>query len=222
MNITLDAPEVPEVRAVRSSPMEPALVSTLRSRNLVIADDPQDGEEQSPTISVLIRSDNYWRLVTGRIERFTNSMGAIETASGWVIQGAYTGKNHPLTSKKSSMNTLMATTMKGKRVGVSKRQRRKRMLISFSNLEPNSKVKPMIQQRRFHDADVRKPAEVRETQRQCLSRWYKAPLIKCVALPGGRRRWKAASTRWDSARRVIVGATRDCESKPEAFVASSY
>lgn len=111
--VTLDALEVPEVCTVRSSPMEPALVSILRSRNLVIADEPQDDKDQSPTISVLVGSDNYWKLVTGRIERLTDSMCAVETVFGWVIQGTYSAKDLPWSPHKADSSVLFLACSHG-------------------------------------------------------------------------------------------------------------
>ncbi|KAL1417908.1 hypothetical protein MTO96_026396 [Rhipicephalus appendiculatus] len=48
----------------------------MRDRNLAFLDETQEHQPQDFTISVLIGSDHYWRVVTGRVERFTETLCA--------------------------------------------------------------------------------------------------------------------------------------------------
>lgn len=56
---TLDALEVPEVCTVKGPPLETEVVKLLRDCNLPVADEPEEGQTQTLTISVLVGSDNY-------------------------------------------------------------------------------------------------------------------------------------------------------------------
>lgn len=38
-------------------------------------------------LSVLIGADYYWKLVSGRVERLSESLVAIETIFSWTVQG---------------------------------------------------------------------------------------------------------------------------------------
>lgn len=77
----------------------------------------------------------------------------------------------------------------------SKKQRRNRKLVCFRNLEPSSKVKPPIQPRRVRDPDARKPAEVREIQRQRLAKRLAQGAVD--RLRSVARRAKEVTSRFD-------------------------
>lgn len=76
-----------------------------------------------------------------------------------------------------------------------KKLRRNRKLTCFRNLEPSSKVKAPVQPRRVRDPDARKPAEVRETQRQRLAqRLSKAAVDRLRSVA---RKAKQSTSRFD-------------------------
>lgn len=52
---------------------------------LELADDP--GDNQTLKVDVLIGSDHYWDLITGRLQRGADGPIAIETKLGWVLSG---------------------------------------------------------------------------------------------------------------------------------------
>ena len=52
---------------------------------LELADDP--GDDQSLRVDILIGSDHYWDLITGRLQRGADGPVAIETKLGWVLSG---------------------------------------------------------------------------------------------------------------------------------------
>lgn len=87
--VTLEALEVPEVCTVNGPSLEAPTVAMLHDSNLPVADEPEEGQLQTPTISVLVGSDQYWRLPSGRVERFNENLCAVETVFGWVLQGPY-------------------------------------------------------------------------------------------------------------------------------------
>lgn len=88
-SVTVDALEVPEVCTVKTPAIGPDLLAQLRERKMFVADDNRLGDRPIPTISVLIGSDCYWRIVTGRIERLSSDLCAVETVFGWLVQGVY-------------------------------------------------------------------------------------------------------------------------------------
>ncbi|KAL3226871.1 hypothetical protein MRX96_024590 [Rhipicephalus microplus] len=99
--IGLRALEVPEV-TVNGPTLEPSVIAMMRDHNLALADVAQGDHAQQFTISVLIGSDHYWRVVTRRVERFTDTLCAVEAIFGWVI-GAGDGKvKHRLSSHNMS------------------------------------------------------------------------------------------------------------------------
>ena len=62
--------------------------------------DPPDGSSNGREIDILVGSDYYWSLVTGRIQRGQSGPVAIETKVGWVLSGPATlvgGQDHPTT-----------------------------------------------------------------------------------------------------------------------------
>ncbi|KAL7881123.1 hypothetical protein SRHO_G00033770 [Serrasalmus rhombeus] len=56
----------------------------MKRRGLQLAD--CDGDYK-PELSVLIGSDYYWQIVSGRVERLTKSLVALESTFGWAVQG---------------------------------------------------------------------------------------------------------------------------------------
>lgn len=60
------------------------LQTEIKRRGLLLADFPGD---EKPELSLLIGSDYYWKIVTGQVERLTESLVALETTFGWAVQG---------------------------------------------------------------------------------------------------------------------------------------
>ncbi|KAL1479890.1 hypothetical protein MTO96_051504 [Rhipicephalus appendiculatus] len=87
--ITMDALEVPEVCTVKTPAIGQGLLMQLHERKMLIADEQRIGHRPTQTISVIIGLDNYWRIVTGRIERLSSDLCAVETIFGWLVQGIY-------------------------------------------------------------------------------------------------------------------------------------
>ncbi|KAL1487026.1 hypothetical protein MTO96_046699 [Rhipicephalus appendiculatus] len=87
--ITMDALEVPEACTVKTPAIEQGLLMQLHERKMLIADEQRIGDRLTQTISVIIGSDNYWRIVTGKIERLSYDLCAVETIFGWLVQGIY-------------------------------------------------------------------------------------------------------------------------------------
>ncbi|KAL1466543.1 hypothetical protein MTO96_026581 [Rhipicephalus appendiculatus] len=65
--ITMDALEVSEVCTVKTPAIGQGLLMQLHDRKMLIADEQRIGDQPTQTISVIIGSDNYWRIVTGEI-----------------------------------------------------------------------------------------------------------------------------------------------------------
>lgn len=78
MELVHQALEVPEVCTVRGPAIDGTLITTLRDHNLPLADEPPEDQLPNSTVSALIGSDNYWRVVTGRVERFNDNLCAVE------------------------------------------------------------------------------------------------------------------------------------------------
>ncbi|KAL1484611.1 hypothetical protein MTO96_032496 [Rhipicephalus appendiculatus] len=106
IDVDLEALEVPELCTVNGPTLEPNVIAMMRDRNLAFADETQGDQPQDSTISVLIGSDHYWRVVTGRVERFTDTLCAVETIFGWVIQGVCANVNHRLSPRNISATAL--------------------------------------------------------------------------------------------------------------------
>uniref|UniRef100_L7LZR8 Ribosome biogenesis protein NOP53 n=2 Tax=Rhipicephalus pulchellus TaxID=72859 RepID=L7LZR8_RHIPC len=77
----------------------------------------------------------------------------------------------------------------------SKKLRRNRKLKCFKNLESSSKVKAPVKPRRVRDPDARKPAEVREAQRQRLAKRLEQGAVD--RLRSVARKAKVVTSRFD-------------------------
>ncbi|KAH8041838.1 hypothetical protein HPB51_018632 [Rhipicephalus microplus] len=69
----------------------------MRDRNLAFADAPQGDQPQESMISILIGSDHYWGVMTGRV--VIDSLSAVETIFGLVLQGVAANVNYRLSSR---------------------------------------------------------------------------------------------------------------------------
>ena len=84
--IEIEAVETPQVcTAVIKVPSEP-IQEELRRKGLQLADFPLDGADD-PELSMLIGADYYWQVVSGKVQRITESLVAVESSFGWVLQG---------------------------------------------------------------------------------------------------------------------------------------
>ena len=54
---------------------------------------PQKSLNLAFNIDILIGADNYWRLVTGKVEQREDFPTAIQTQLGWVLSGALEGQS---------------------------------------------------------------------------------------------------------------------------------
>ena len=87
--VEIEAVETPQVcSAVIKVPGEP-IQNALKKRDLQLADFPLEGAD-NPELAVLIGADYYWRVVTGKVQRITESLVAVETSFGWALQGPVT------------------------------------------------------------------------------------------------------------------------------------
>ncbi|XP_064458861.1 uncharacterized protein LOC135369129 [Ornithodoros turicata] len=91
--VTLEALEVPEVCTVTTTLATD--LPELSGKNLLFADEPNSCTRENSVISVLIGSDFYWSVVTGRTERLGDRMCAVETMFGWVVQGVNSSSSLP-------------------------------------------------------------------------------------------------------------------------------
>ncbi|KAL1470029.1 hypothetical protein MTO96_024680 [Rhipicephalus appendiculatus] len=82
IDVDLEALEVPEVCTINGVTLEPNVIAMMRDRNLAFADKTQGDQPQDSIISVVIGSDHYWRVVTGRAERSTDTLCAVEIIFG--------------------------------------------------------------------------------------------------------------------------------------------
>ncbi|XP_064792902.1 uncharacterized protein LOC135513859 [Oncorhynchus masou masou] len=83
--IEIEAIETPQVcTAVMKVPGE-RIQHELSKRGLQLADFP--GDDNDPELSVLIGADYYWQIVSGRVERLTETLVALESTFGWSVQG---------------------------------------------------------------------------------------------------------------------------------------
>ncbi|KAH7947276.1 hypothetical protein HPB52_009136 [Rhipicephalus sanguineus] len=86
--VTLEALEVPEVCAVTSPPLNIEVLELLSARRYDAAD-MFDSETWHPEdVSILMGSDAYWKVATGKIDRLNEQLTAVETSFGWTAQGS--------------------------------------------------------------------------------------------------------------------------------------
>ncbi|KAL1485775.1 hypothetical protein MTO96_031752 [Rhipicephalus appendiculatus] len=112
IDVYLEVLEVPKVCAVKGPALEPNVINMMRERNLAFADEPRENQSQDSTMSILIRSDHYWRVVTGYVERFADNLCAFENIFGWIIQGVCANVYHLSSLRNTSATALfLASTL---------------------------------------------------------------------------------------------------------------
>ncbi|KAH9371706.1 hypothetical protein HPB48_016707 [Haemaphysalis longicornis] len=92
--ITIEALEVPEIDAVTSPPVN-ADVLRWQGRNLTAADVRLADTHLEDRVSILIGSESYWKVSSGRIWRLNPNLTASETSFGWTLQGTGMSATEP-------------------------------------------------------------------------------------------------------------------------------
>ncbi|KAH7963247.1 hypothetical protein HPB52_020256 [Rhipicephalus sanguineus] len=92
--VTLEALTIHEICSVTSLPLDPNILHLLGEREYNVADSFQPTTWQPEEISVLIGSDAYWQVTTGRIDRINERLTAIDTTFGWMVQGPVKSDMH--------------------------------------------------------------------------------------------------------------------------------
>ena len=83
--IEIEAIETPQVcSAVMKVPGD-QIQRELKKKGLQLADFPDNDDD--PELSILIGADYYWQVVSGRVERITETLVALESTFGWSVQG---------------------------------------------------------------------------------------------------------------------------------------
>ncbi|KAH7951754.1 hypothetical protein HPB52_012518 [Rhipicephalus sanguineus] len=85
--VTVEALEVPEVCAVTSPPLSTDILQLLCDKNYDAADNFHPYTWNAQEVSVLLGSDVYWKVATGKVNRLTSNLTAVETKFGWTVQG---------------------------------------------------------------------------------------------------------------------------------------
>lgn len=80
------AVETPQVCTVVMQVPGEHIRGECKKRGLQPADFHLEGADDAE-LSVLTGADFYWQVVTGKVERLTESRVALESAFGWAIQG---------------------------------------------------------------------------------------------------------------------------------------
>ncbi|KAE8293762.1 hypothetical protein D5F01_LYC06696 [Larimichthys crocea] len=84
--LVIEAVDTPQVSsAIMPVPGE-QIKHQLEKRGLVSAD-VSGSTDQEQELSVLISADFYWKMVSGRVERLSVTLVAIETMFSWTVQG---------------------------------------------------------------------------------------------------------------------------------------
>lgn len=82
--IEIEAIETPQVSSAVMKVPDDQIQRLMKDRGLQLADFPLEGD---PELLVLIGADFYWKVVSGKIERLTDSLVALDSTFGWAIQG---------------------------------------------------------------------------------------------------------------------------------------
>ena len=84
--LVIEAVETPQVcTAVIKVPGSP-IQEELKKNGMQLADFSLEGTDD-PGLSVLIGADYYWQAVSGKVQRITETLVAIESIFGWALQG---------------------------------------------------------------------------------------------------------------------------------------
>ena len=100
--------EVLEIPRVCSSIMRVAgeeVRRELERKGLQLADTSVSGME-TQELGVLIGGDHYWKIVTGKLERLSESLVALDSKFGWLIQGTVSMLNVTTETEPTDVGTL--------------------------------------------------------------------------------------------------------------------
>ncbi|KAL3177305.1 hypothetical protein MRX96_009987 [Rhipicephalus microplus] len=108
IDINLEALAIPEVCTANGPTLKPSVIAMKRGSNLAFAYAPQGNQPQDSMLSALIGSDHKRRVVTGRVERFTDTLCPAEAIISWVFQGVEANVNYRLSSRNSATALFLA------------------------------------------------------------------------------------------------------------------
>ena len=77
----------------------------LERKGLQLADTSVSGME-TQELGVLIGGDHYWKIVTGKLERLSESLVALDSKFGWLIQGTVSMLNVTTETEPTDVGTL--------------------------------------------------------------------------------------------------------------------
>lgn len=104
--VEIEAVEVPFICHGVPSMDSVEIKTIMNQKGLQLADESGKSEGTNSELQILIGGDYYWRVVTGRNERFSKDVVAIETKLGWAIQGP-TGVSRNLYAGRSAATMLV-------------------------------------------------------------------------------------------------------------------
>ena len=111
MSVSIEALEAPEIsEALIKVPADE--VKRFFSENKLQMADTTYGKSRFFRLSLLIGSDFYWKVVTGKICRLSESLVASETVFGWVVNGGNIQKDAEVVSSSVS---IMKAALKSSR-----------------------------------------------------------------------------------------------------------
>ncbi|XP_054628394.1 uncharacterized protein LOC129179316 [Dunckerocampus dactyliophorus] len=84
--LEIEAIEMPQVSSAIIQVPGEQIRKHLEGKGLTTADVSSSSDEELE-LSVLIGADYYWKVVSGKVERLSESLVAIETMFGWTVQG---------------------------------------------------------------------------------------------------------------------------------------
>ncbi|XP_064462528.1 uncharacterized protein LOC135373223 [Ornithodoros turicata] len=97
--IELEALGISELCRVSTPALDDVTMSLLSLRGLEVAD-----TSCTTDVALLVGSDYYWKLVTGRVERLPGDLVAVEIIFGWVVQGVQRSPSRTLSTVVSVLS----------------------------------------------------------------------------------------------------------------------
>lgn len=103
--VNIEALESPEICGALIEAPRGDFIEQILSLNIKLSDIVECNEDPQ-RIDVLIGSDYFWQIVTGRTKRVNPSLVLVETVMGWTAQGPVS--QTPIVSQSTSVNALNA------------------------------------------------------------------------------------------------------------------
>ena len=91
VSVTLELLETPNVCASKLQIADAKVRRALETKGRQVADIPIRGMDME--LGILIGGDYYWKIVTGQMERMSDTLVALESTFGWLLQGTATVLN---------------------------------------------------------------------------------------------------------------------------------